>query len=483
MKRARPDAAAEQSNPQPQAALRGEFVHATALHATQIEGKGGGVMAAQAVPAGELLLRARGLHFSAASSSEAERAGSAFLAESLQQLCQLRAGGPADVADADAFLGGWRGLCPRPVPAAAKAPLEAQAELLQEMLTHFDGCGVESIEHLIELVLKVECNAFEGGLFPLAAVFNHSCASNCSVALRQVELDAAGAEAMAEGAAQGWVYEVRSMADVAKGEELCLNYLGLVTQHLASYGRKAVLSGWGFDCACVRCASPDGSAWQGREAALVAVPCPVCAAPQAELAKEDYDKGPWCRQLADDAVGPCMACGERPPAAVTDGLLAVAASFQTGENLATSADHCRTRTGPRHWLRFALAEATAAESLNTALALRGDEGQATAFRTAVIEHLGACKTAVLWAGEAKCYAAYERGWARLLERYATALRAAAGAGLGADDLAGWDDELAMIAGVTAPAAGWSLTEAAGAVERRAMEIMRIGYGGYDSYDQ
>ena len=30
-----------------------------------------------------------------------------------------------------------------------------KAELLQEMLTHFDGCGVESVEQLIELVVKV----------------------------------------------------------------------------------------------------------------------------------------------------------------------------------------------------------------------------------------------------------------------------------------------------------------------------------------
>ena len=87
------------------------------------------MLAAHAVPGGELLLRARGLRFSAASSADAERTGSAFLAESLQQLCELRAGSPADLADADALLRGWRRLCPRPVPSAAKAPLEAQAEL------------------------------------------------------------------------------------------------------------------------------------------------------------------------------------------------------------------------------------------------------------------------------------------------------------------------------------------------------------------
>jgi len=486
MKRARPDGAAEaaaDAEQQPEAGLRGEFVHATALQATEVQGKGWGVLAAHAVPAGEVLLRARGLRFSAASSTEGERAGSAFLAESLQQLCQLRAGSPADLADADALLRGWRGLCPRPVPAAAKAPLEAQAELLQEMLTHFDGCGVESVEQLIELVVKVECNAFEGGLFPLAAVFNHSCSANCSVALREIEVDEEAAGAQEAGGVQAWVYEVRAMADVAEGDELCLCYLGLASQHLAGYGRKAVLSGWGFECACVRCAPPHGSAWRERDTALVAVPCPACAANRAELEAEDYDAGPWCLQLADDAVGACRACGERPPAGVADGLLQLATSLQNGDTSTEVVGAAYGTTGPRHWLRFTLAETMATNTLKTALALRGDEGEAVAYRTAVTGHVGACKAAAMWAERARCYAPYERGWARLLERYATALRAADGASLSADDLAEWQEGLATIAGESPPAAGWSVAEAAGVVERRAMETMRIGYGGYDSYDQ
>jgi hypothetical protein len=46
----------------------------------------------------------------------------------------------------------------------------------------------------------------------------------------------------------------RTSKPVAAGEELCLNYLGLAEQHLAGYARRAKLHGWGFDCACLRCA-------------------------------------------------------------------------------------------------------------------------------------------------------------------------------------------------------------------------------------
>ena len=47
------------------------------------------------------------------------------------------------------------------------------------------------------------------------------------------------------------------------------------------------------------------------------------------------------------------------------------------------------------------------------------------YRLALSGHASACRDCVAWAEAASCYAEYERGMARLLERYATALRAAA----------------------------------------------------------
>jgi hypothetical protein len=556
------------------AALRGEFVHPTALRCAHIEGKGHGVVAAQAVPPGELLLRARGLRFSAASAGgggdggDSDGDGAAFLAEALGQLCELRAGSAADSADAAALVRGWRGLCPRPVPADARAPLDAQAALLVQMLAHFEDCGVGSVDELIELIVKVECNAFEGGLYPLAASFNHSCAANCSVALRQIQLEQQPGP-VGEAAAAAWVYEVRSMAGgagIAAGEELCLNYLGLAEQHLAGYARRAKLHGWGFDCACLRCAAAEGSPWRQREAELVAVRCPSCAQSRSssrggadgeeDRSDDDVWSDGWCRQVADDRVGPCLSCQRTPPQALGDRLAALAQRLRAGAAGAKAADldahegggggdrgaeqqwglraavaELREEIGihPGHWLQFLIAEALAERSQAAALALR--DAMATAgppsdasgskqkveeeYRLAVSGHAAACRDCVTWAEAASCYAEYERGMARLLERYATALRAAAAAGCGGGG--GGDGALHLLLPAAAAAAAATasggdaqgsslvsesacaacdsgggssggaaarvLTAEASRLETRALDIMRTGYGGFDFYSE
>eukprot|EP00668_Euglena_longa_P031304 GGOE01040483.1.p1 GENE.GGOE01040483.1~~GGOE01040483.1.p1 ORF type:complete len:240 (+),score=66.20 GGOE01040483.1:29-748(+) len=80
-------------------------------------------------------------------------------------------------------------------------------------------------------------NCFPEGLFPDAALFNHSCAPNCTYA---VDWDADSA------------FTIRTTRAVARGEELCLNYLATTG---APYDvRQATLyHGWQFHCDCTLC--------------------------------------------------------------------------------------------------------------------------------------------------------------------------------------------------------------------------------------
>jgi hypothetical protein len=245
----------EQDKPPPlRAACRGEHVHA-ALHCAPSEGGGFGCVAAAGLVPGELLLVARGLRFSSASATPECRDGGLFLAEALQQLQALTT---ADPSDAAALLRSWRALCPRPpVPHAQRAPLLAQSAALAEVLAqHGPRCGV-STDELVDLVLKIECNAFEGGHFPLAACFNHSCRPNVAMALQPRRRRRQQEEEEGEEEGEGEeVYEARALVGVGAGEELCINYLGLPAQHRGRWERRAQLARGprGFVCRCAACA-------------------------------------------------------------------------------------------------------------------------------------------------------------------------------------------------------------------------------------
>lgn len=81
------------------------------------------------------------------------------------------------------------------------------------------------------------------GVYLQAALFNHSCAPNCSVS--------AGARTL----------EVVLDEDVAAGEELCISYID--TQQPRAARQKALRAHYHFTCVCARCAAeggPGGSA-------------------------------------------------------------------------------------------------------------------------------------------------------------------------------------------------------------------------------
>lgn len=243
------------------------------------------------------------------------RGGGELLAEAVAALSSLRGDHPAD---ADAMLDGWRELCPSNVPTSASEEYAELGPALAELLAQpfAANSGIRGVDELIALIVKLQCNVFEGGLFPLAACFNHSCAPNCAVALRQLPLPppppspplstASGRDLGNEhsgwgseggggsgggdsssppeaAASTAWVYEVRTSRAVAAGAELCISYLGLHEQHLSAARRRRALAGWGFRCACARCASPTGgssSSTAAAERALGAVRCTACGVEQ-----------------------------------------------------------------------------------------------------------------------------------------------------------------------------------------------------------
>ena len=503
------------------ALARGEYTHPEAFAHRPIPRKGSGLVAVQAIPLGTLLIRARGLNFSAEATAAAQQdsdAGGGLLVEAVENLSALR---KRCAADADAVLSGWRRLCPRPLAAPEEiAPLEPQRELLQELLGHFSDTGIEGPSELMQLVVKLQVNVFEGGLFPLAASLNHSCAPNCSIALRQRQVGNDDDELE-------WVCEIRTMREISRGNELCISYLSLRAQHLSAPQRVASLVGWGFACACPRCAPQDHQdagtpQWNECEKQLGAVRCPRCsgvgrqrkrgrddlsaqealqAASKEKQLQEKQDavaadqskplRGPWCLEFsadvpyhpppeacsgADRAEGtkgwaPCLRCGRQPDAADTAALRRelreLAAGLaqpptdadleRPGVGISAWGDTVFQRTGPLHWLRFAFAEAQAARYLARALSLRDQPDKQEQRAVAVAAHLAACRRLVVWAEATECWAPHERGFARLLDQLATAIRANGG--------------------------GAEVAEAEAAeAETRALCIMDVAYGGHDSYE-
>ena len=325
-------AAAEGRPPPLRAACRGEYVH-PALRCAAVQRKGFGCVTSAKLRAGELLLVARGLRFSSASAEPGRRDGGLFLAEALQQLGALVHG---DAADATALLGSWRGLCPREPSVALRAPLLAQTATLTELLAlHGANCGVRGIGDLVDLVLKIECNAFAGGLFPLAACLNHSCRPNVAVTLRRAKSLGPGGEE-----SETSTHETRALRDIGAGEELCIHYLGLAAQHRGRWERRHVLSNGprGFICCCAGCASCAGDAagsmrcthgardesdGDSTAAAAAAAVRPIeWLEMLANRERRDISSG-WCTQTALDrwaACGRCCSKGRtcRPAATAAD---------------------------------------------------------------------------------------------------------------------------------------------------------------------
>jgi hypothetical protein len=95
-------------------------------------------------------------------------------------------------------------------------------------------------------------------VFPLCALFNHSCFANA----RWRPLGTGGAVA------------IRALRAIAPSEEISISYVSLSTVGPARL--TALRETFGFLCRCERCAAPRGSALYGREQAEMALVCEVC---------------------------------------------------------------------------------------------------------------------------------------------------------------------------------------------------------------
>eukprot|EP00041_Stephanoeca_diplocostata_P028180 m.789444 g.789444 ORF g.789444 m.789444 type:complete len:500 (+) comp23323_c0_seq17:302-1801(+) len=115
---------------------------------------------------------------------------------------------------------------------------------------------VPTREELILLLLRINCNTFDMGLFPLASFFNHSCLPTCQ-------------GFRVQDAASGTMMEVRTLCDIAAGEALTISYLGDMDLCLPSDQRNEKLFNMhDFRCGCTRCLHLDDT----LECAL----CPTC---------------------------------------------------------------------------------------------------------------------------------------------------------------------------------------------------------------
>ena len=126
------------------------------------------------------------------------------------------------------------------------------------------------------------------GLFPVICLANSSCAPNCT----SEEEGGGGGGGGAEGAAPGYV--LRARRALAAGEECTVAY---VPRAWPKARRAAELrSGWGFECACARCAAPHDDTQVAR--------CSACARGRVFLPD---DQAQWARAQCADCGARCDA--------------------------------------------------------------------------------------------------------------------------------------------------------------------------------
>lgn len=105
------------------------------------------------------------------------------------------------------------------------------------------------------LLMRMECNTFDLGLYPHASFFNHSCVPT--------------AQGFAVPDAAGPTIEVVAIADVATGCEVTVSYLSDHELCLPTDQRQAKLQPYGFACGCSRCTTTVYGTSEG-------VLCPTC---------------------------------------------------------------------------------------------------------------------------------------------------------------------------------------------------------------
>jgi SET and MYND domain-containing protein len=123
------------------------------------------------------------------------------------------------------------------------------------------GPATADTSAVVDLLCQMSCNLFTAcdayqnavgiGLYPLAAMMNHSCAPNAVASFR------------------GRAYELRLLSDVPAGTELCVAYAELAAP--PALRRADLRARYFFDCGCSQCADA------AHGATLSALACSHCS--------------------------------------------------------------------------------------------------------------------------------------------------------------------------------------------------------------
>jgi hypothetical protein len=91
------------------------------------------------------------------------------------------------------------------------------------------AAGGTTVAELAVLMMKLERNVFDLGLFPIAALLNHSCQPNCQGFASNVGAASGGVpgsgRGMGEVVGAARIFEVVAITDVSAGERLNISYL------------------------------------------------------------------------------------------------------------------------------------------------------------------------------------------------------------------------------------------------------------------
>jgi len=162
------------------------------------------------------------------------------------------------------------------VPAAEEIP----AVLREEAKTAMGGKGVAVDEDVIRLYSVFKCNAFEGGLYPHMARFNHACNPSCVYVYKAGRIEAS------------------ARRDIPQGEQVTISYRNCESRFpglpwgVYAQRQSSLRSGYLFDCHCQLCTQ----GLPGFESLL----CNHTGGCKGEV-----------RPTSDGTLAPCDACGGR----------------------------------------------------------------------------------------------------------------------------------------------------------------------------
>jgi hypothetical protein len=295
--------------------LPGEYVH-PAVRCAAVAGKELGLVLAQSVPGGTLLLRTAGLRIVPEAGG-----GSIDLADLFRRLASLARARPGMY---ERLRRRFDTMAPRPIGRAHRdayiakqsvagpgASVEqrraAFAQWLSQLLERAPGCSLANAIEALDLLVRLSSNIYDEGASAGVALMNHSCAPN--VAMSCTLGDPSDPQQQSERPNDGGAttddpalccFDVWSVDTIDAGAELTPSYLSAAEQLMPTAARRAKLREWGFHCTCARCSSGLHSE---SEAVLTAMDCSCCSGGRCESLGPEHGR-----------FAACSLCGAPPPA-------------------------------------------------------------------------------------------------------------------------------------------------------------------------